>query len=41
VSQQDSQAKYLGYLPTDFYVTQNTDILDGEGSIGNNKITSS
>jgi hypothetical protein len=30
---------YLGYLPTDFYDTENTDILDGEGSISNNKIT--
>jgi hypothetical protein len=31
----------LGYLPTDFCEIQNADILDREGSVSNNKITSS
>jgi hypothetical protein len=35
------KSKYLGYLPTDFYEIYNADILDREGSISSNKITSS
>jgi hypothetical protein len=38
---QDPRAQYLGYLPTDFYEIQNADTLGREGSISNNKITSS
>jgi hypothetical protein len=40
VSAKTFEPNYLGYLPTDFYEILNADILDREGSVSNNKITS-